>query len=123
MKYLLIIYGNDEIWSSLGDAERDRLIADTDAHNAALLATGEMLGAYGCADQFRAKLVTTASGDAVVTDGPYIEATEYIGSLYLVDVDSEARALQIAGEMPSARFRQIEVRPILHEAPDNCESQ
>ena len=122
MKYLLIIYGNEEIWSSLPSDEIATLIADTDAHNAKLMATGEMLGAYGCADQIQAKQVTTASGAPVVTDGPYIESKEYIGSFYLVDVDSEERALAIAAEMPSAKFRQIEVRPILHEAPDNCET-
>lgn len=122
MKYLLIIYGNEEIWGSLPSEEMKTLIADTDAQNAELMASGEMLGAYGCADQLQAKQVTNPDGVPVVTDGPYIEAKEYIGSIYLVDVDSEERALQIAAEMPSAKFRQIEVRPILHEAPDNCET-
>lgn len=122
MKFMLIIYGNEEIWRSLPQPEIDALIAATDAHNAALMATGELLGAYGLADQDRAKQVTVASGSTVVTDGPYIEAKEYIGSFYVVDVDSEKRALEIAAEMPSAAIRQIEVRPILHEAPDNCET-
>jgi len=122
MKYLVTIYGNEAIWSSLSEADIAALIRDTDAHNAKLMASGEMLGAYGVADQDRAKQVTSVGGDTVVTDGPYIEAKEYIGSFYVIDVDSEERALQIAAEMPSARFRQIEVRPILHEAPDNCES-
>lgn len=122
MKYLVTIYGNEEVWNSLGEHDRDELIHATDAHNTATMATGEMLSAYGVAEQERAKLVTMADGEMVVTDGPYIEAKEYIGSFYIVDVDSEARALQIAAEMPSAAFRQIEVRPILHEAPDNCET-
>lgn len=122
MKYLLIIYGNEEIWSSLPPDEVSALISATDAHNAELMASGEMLGAYGLADQNRARQVTVVDGERVVTDGPYIETKEYLGSFYLVDVDSEERALQIAAGMPSAQFRQIEVRPILHEAPDNCET-
>ena len=121
MKYLLIIYGNDEIWSSLPQEQVTELIRNTDAHNAKLMASGELLGAYGCADQIQAKQVTTSTGSPVVTDGPYIEAKEYIGSFYVIDVDSEARALEIAPEMPSSALRQIEVRPILHEAPNNCE--
>lgn len=122
MKYMLIIYGNEEIWSSFPDEEIAQIIRDTDAHNAALAASGEMLGGYGVADQIQAKQVTVADGATVVTDGPYIEAKEYIGSFYIVDVDSEARALEIAAAMPSARHRQIEVRPILHKAPDNCDT-
>ncbi len=117
MKYMLIIYGNDEIWSSFPAEDFQEIIKGTDAQNAALMASGEMVGAYGVADQVQAKQVTVADGVPAVTDGPYIEAKEYIGSFYVIDVESEERALQIAAEMPSARFRQIEVRPILHEAP------
>lgn len=118
MKYMLIIYGNDEIWTTLqSEIDFQDIIRRTDAHNAALMASGEMVGAYGVADQVQAKQVTVADGVPAVTDGPYIEAKEYIGSFYVVDVDSEERALEIAAEMPSAAFRQIEVRPILHEAP------
>lgn len=118
MKYLVIIYGNDEIWANPpAEVDFQDIIRRTDAQNSALMQSGEMLGAYGCADQVQAKQVTTAGGSPVVTDGPYIEAKEYIGSFYILDVDSEERALQIAAEMPSAEFRQIEVRPIMHEAP------
>jgi hypothetical protein len=54
-----------------------------------------------------------------VTDGPYIEAKEYIGSFDIIDVDSEARALEIAARVPFARIGPVEVRPIMHEAaPD-----
>jgi hypothetical protein len=118
VKYMLIIYGNEEIWSSFSAEDFKELVRDTDAHNASLQASGELVGAYGVADQVQAKQVTTADGTPAVTDGPYIEAKEYIGSFYVVDVDSEARALEIAAGMPSARHTQIEVRPILHEAPE-----
>lgn len=115
MKYMLLIYGNDEIWSSLEPEAMQELVRDTDAHNAALFASGELVGAYGVADQVQAKQVSTAEGAPVVSDGPYIEAKEYIGSFSIVDVDSEERALEIAAAMPSSRLTPIEVRPILHE--------
>lgn len=117
MKYMLIIYGNDEIWSSFPAEEFQEIIKATDAHNAALVASGEMVGAYGVADQVQAKKVQVTEGVPAVTDGPYIEAKEYIGSFTIVDVDSEARALEIAAQNPVAHLTPIEVRPILHEAP------
>lgn len=114
MKFLITIYGNDEVWTSLPDDERNDLIQKTDAHNASLFASGELLGAYGVADQDTSKRVWLEDGVPVVSDGPYIETKEYVGSFYVVDVEDEARALEIAGQMPSARMREIEVRQILH---------
>jgi hypothetical protein len=116
MKYMLLIYGNEGVWSSFGEDDLQRLIKETDAHNAALQASGEFVGAYGVADQVQAKQVTIVDGAPVVTDGPYLEAKEYIGSFNIVDCESPERALEIAAQVPFARFGQVEVRPILHEA-------
>ena len=51
-----------------------------------------------------------------VTDGPYIEAKEFVSSFFLLDVDSEQRALDIAAEYPFAAHNAVEVWPILHES-------
>jgi len=50
------------------------------------------------------------------TDGPYLEAKEYIGSFAVIDVDSEARAYEIAAANPASRLVGVEVRPLMHEA-------
>ena len=50
----------------------------------------------------------------MVSDGPYIETKEYLGSFYIVDCDSLDRALEIAAAMPSARLAEIEVWPLMH---------
>jgi hypothetical protein len=55
----------------------------------------------------------------VVTDGPYIEAKEYLGSFDIIDVDSEERALEIAARVPFAAVGRVEVRPLMHEAADD----
>ncbi len=51
-----------------------------------------------------------------VTDGPYLEAKEYLGSFTIVDCDSLERALEIAAADPASAFCQVEVRPLMHEA-------
>jgi hypothetical protein len=56
----------------------------------------------------------TDDGTRVVSDGPYIETKEYLGSIYLVDCEDLDRALEIAAEMPSATLTEIEVRPLMH---------
>jgi hypothetical protein len=116
MKYMLIIYGNQELWSSFPPEEMAREIAAFDAFNKKYYDSGELLGAYGVADAAAAKLVRLADGQPAVTDGPYLETKEYLASWYLLDVDSEERALEIAADLPAAKSMPVEVWPILHEA-------
>ena len=94
MKYMLLIYGNQERWESVGADELAEIIRQTDALNQALLESGELVGAYGVADQ----------------------AEEYLGSFTIVDCDSEERALEIAAMNPASRYSGVEVRALLHEA-------
>ena len=85
MKYLLLIYGNQEKWSSIPAAEWPEAIARQDAFNRKYQETGELIGAYGLADAAAARLVRRENGQPAVTDGPYLETKEYIASFYLLD--------------------------------------
>ena len=79
MKYMLLIYGNEELWGSFEPDVFQEVIRETDAQLAELRRSGEFVGAYGVADQDQARQVHLVDGSPVVTDGPYIEAKEYIG--------------------------------------------
>jgi hypothetical protein len=116
MKYMLLIYGNQEIFAGLGPEEWKEAIAAQDAFNKKFFDTGEMVGAYGLADPENSKIVRVRDGAVAVTDGPYLEAKEYLASYNMIDVESEARALEIAAEAPYAAFRSIELWPVMHEA-------
>lgn len=119
MKYLMLTYGNLEKWSSIPEDQFPELVAQQDAFNRKYRETGELIGAYGLADATDAKLIGRRDGAPIVTEGPYLETKEYIASFYLLDVESEARAHEIAAEMPWADRTPNEVWPILHEpAPD-----
>jgi hypothetical protein len=120
MKYLLMIYGNEELWSSFPPEEFERVVAETNALQAELKASGEFVGAYGVGDQVLAKQVTLVDGAPVVTDGPYLEAKEYLASFDIIDVESLDRALEIAARVPVARIGQVEVRPLMHESSHNA---
>ncbi len=51
-----------------------------------------------------------------MTDGPYVEAKEFVSSFFLLDVENEARALELAAEYPFASQNAVEVWPVLHES-------
>ena len=57
MKYLLLIYGNQEKWASIPAAEWPEAIARQDTFNRKYRATGELIGAYGLADEIQARLI------------------------------------------------------------------
>jgi hypothetical protein len=119
MKYLVLIYGNKELWESFEPDDMQEAIAAQDAFNKKFDATGELLGAYGLGDELTARTVKVRDGVPAVTDGPYVEAKEFVASFYMLDVPDEARALEIAAEVPWASFRAVEVWPLLHEASDD----
>jgi hypothetical protein len=117
MKYLLMIYGNQEKWATIPAESWPEEIAKQGAFNKKYYATGELLGAYGLADAAAARLVRRTDGVPAVTDGPYLETKEYLASFYMVDCESEERAYEIAADMPWADINPTEVWPVLHEAP------
>lgn len=119
MKYLMLVYGNEQIW---GDPAVDfaAMVGEVDAFNAALQESGELVLAQGIDAVPRA--VRSTGGVLVVTDGPYLEAKEHVGSFSILEVRDEARALEIAGDYPCLRYLPaggVEVWPLMTPgAPD-----
>jgi hypothetical protein len=93
VKYMAIIYGNKEMWASFPPEVAAKAIGEVDAFNARYTESGELLGAYGLADELMAKTVRVRDGLPAVTDGPYLEAKEFVSSFWIFDVESEKRAL------------------------------
>jgi hypothetical protein len=106
--------------------------ADVRAHiefqqalNTELAGLGELVDAQGLAGPDEARFVVSDGASApVITDGPFPESKELLAGYRLVDVDSAARAIEIAARASAAPgpdgapIRQpIEVRQVL-SAPD-----
>jgi hypothetical protein len=87
-----------------------------------LAASGELVGAEGLTGPEAAKIVTDdGTGAPVVTDGPFAESKEFLAGYWLVDVESEQRAIEIAARTSAApgpggkpMGKEIEVRPVMH---------
>jgi hypothetical protein len=113
---MLIIYANPELWASFDPDDLAGVVEETDALHAAVHEAGEFVGAYGVGADALVKTVTRKDGPVVVSDGPYLETKEHLGSFTIVDVESAERAYEIAAANPFARYGKIEVRPLMHEA-------
>src|SRR4051794_41229079 len=101
---MLLIYGNEEAFSSVGAETFAEILRETDALNQELFESGELVGAYGVADQVNAKMVRVTAGVAGVTDRPFADAKEVLGDLSIVACDILERALEIPSLRPSARL-------------------
>jgi hypothetical protein len=69
----------------------------------ALADAGELVAAEGLAPPGQAKIVRAqANGAPAVTDGPFAETKEFLAGYWIVDVDSPARAYEIAAGASAA---------------------
>ncbi|HEX5578295.1 MAG TPA: YciI family protein [Candidatus Limnocylindria bacterium] len=95
------------------------------ALNAELRASGELLETAVLAGPDVAKVVTSnGKGAPVVTDGPFQEFKEWLAGYQIVDVESEARALEIAGRISAVPGpngvpleQPIQVRELMESSP------
>jgi hypothetical protein len=95
------------------------------ALNQELIEAGEFVDAQGLAGPELARRVTSiGDGVPVVTDGPFAEYKELLAGYRMIDVESEARALEIAARASAAPGpggvpigQPIEVRQVMG-APD-----
>ena len=89
-----------------------------------LTTSGELVGTEGLTGPEAAKIVThNGVGAPVVTDGPFAESKELLAGYWLVDVESEDRAIEIAARTSAApgpggkpMGKEIQVRPVMDRA-------
>ena len=116
MKYMILIQSNPQFlerWEALPEEQRERFGRDHLALTAELTDAGELVASEGLADPALAKRVTFAGDQTMISDGPFAEAKEHLAGFYLVDCQTEERALAIAARVPDAVWGLVEVRPVL----------
>jgi hypothetical protein len=119
MKYMIMTFGSAE--AGLAAMGRDWMLEmikfmqnlDND-----LRESGELVDNQGLADGSQAKTVRIKNGIPVATDGPFAEAKESLVGYWIVDVENEARAIEIASRIVDFVKQPIEVRRVMDAPPD-----
>ena len=110
MKYMLLIYANNEGWESLSEDEQNAIYGEYGA-------ISQLPNTVHDAQLQPATTATTVrvqDGRTLTTDGPFVESKEELGGYYLIDADDLDSALEIAARIPAARSGgAVEVRPIV----------
>lgn len=112
MKYMLLIYGNQETWDLLEERGYGDLMKRHIALGEELAASGEFVDSSGLTTE-SSRTVRVRNGDPEITDGPYAEAKEVLAGYYLVDVPTLDRATEIAAKIPEAELDLVEIRPLI----------
>ena len=130
MKFMLMMHAPRAGWNAAGIGTWPP--EDIKAHinfmkqlNKDLTAAGEFVDAQGLALPEDARIVRAGKdGAPEVTDGPYPEAKEFLAGFWVVDVESQQRAFDIAAKASAAPGKggvrmsiPIEVRQVMGAPP------
>jgi hypothetical protein len=120
VKYIMMMFGDQ---SGLEKQTREwirEMFQFMHTFNADLTRSGELVDAVGLVDPSQAKTVALQNGVPVATDGPFAESKESLAGYWIVDVESESRAIELASRVvefigpagaPPIEVRQIGTAP------------
>ena len=74
-----------------------------------------LLGGVRLRPSSDATTVRTRNGEALVSDGPFVESKEHIGGFALIECAHLDDAIEVAARHPFAEHGVIEVRPVWDE--------
>ena len=130
-RYLLVVnFDGGAVPVPMDEWKPEEITAHLDYYKALhneLVSSGELVESEALAGPDLAKIVTSDGLTApVVTDGPFQEFKEWLAGYEIVDVESEARAIEIAAKISAvpgpggvATQQPIQVRQVMDQAPSD----
>lgn len=109
MKYLCLIYSNEQTLHSHHDSPRDDECFE---YAQSIESSGRMMAAEPLESVQTATTVRMRNGKVTITDGPFAETKEQLTGFYLIQARDLNEALQVAAHIPAARVGCVEVRPV-----------
>jgi hypothetical protein len=109
MQYLFSV-----IDDTAGLATPDEMAA-VDAFNDRLVAEGHWVFAGGLESPSTATVIDNRGGEALFTDGPFLESKEHLAGFWVLEAADLDEALKLAAEGSKACNRKVEVRPFRSE--------
>jgi hypothetical protein len=115
MRYILLIYGNEQAKAATSSEAMKKSMEEAQAVMVEMNRAGVFVGADPLQPTGTATTIRNHAGRVMVTDGPFAETKEQLGGYIIVDCRDLDEALEWAAKFPGAcgGVGCIEVRPIL----------
>ena len=107
MQYLMSVISDN------GDRATPEEAAAIDVFNDRLRAEGRWVFAGGLAAPAAATVIDNRGGEALFTDGPFVESKEWLIGFWVMAAPDLDVALRLGAEASRACNRKVEVRPFL----------
>lgn len=118
MKYLCLIYFEEETLQALSESKLNAIATECLEYEEELEDGGQFIAAEALEPVQTATTVRVGDGKVSVTDGPFAETKEQLGGFFLITARDLNEAIRIASKLPQAPLGSIEVRPIRELQPE-----
>jgi hypothetical protein len=112
MRYLMLLYGDEQREGELSDEERRAIVDGHIAFAGRLRESGAHVAGEPLTRAAEAKVLRREGDSQVVTDGPFAETREQLGGFYLLECEGVEDALKWAEQVPKSPGLVVELRPV-----------
>jgi hypothetical protein len=112
-KFLVMIYTDRELLSTLPQHDFDATMRECLTHADELRRSGRLLDTQMLHDANGARTIRVRDGKRSITDGPFTETKELLAGFNLIEAESLEEAVRIAATFPWAETGSVEVREVL----------
>jgi hypothetical protein len=113
MRYLLVIYGNDEDWTQRPPEDLEPILAEHSSFSDDLRKANAYVAAEALQPSATVTTIRLQDGEPFLTDGPYIETKEQLAGFYLIEAENLDCALEWAKRLAKFDGEPVEVRPVV----------
>ena len=107
----------EPVMATMDPAELQEVFAAVDAFNTSLQEAGAWVFAGGLNPPSTATTVDYTGDTPLLTDGPFVEAKEYLGGFWIIEAQDDDAAVEWTKQASKALRSRVEVRA-LQERPD-----
>lgn len=108
MRYMFLIYDNEEKFHKSPESEQMKIIGEHMAYSEALRKAGAMIEGAPLEHSKAGRRIRGAK----IENGPFSDSKEQLGGYYMIEASDLDAALDWAARCPGSAYGTIEVRPV-----------
>ncbi len=122
MRFLALIYQNENIQKGFSKEEWAGIYGEYAAFSKEQGEKGHLQAGYGLHPVSAARTIRSRQGRVSVQDGPSFPTEDSLTGVSLLEAPDMETAVEIAAQIPSARWGSVEVRPLLEYKNTSAET-